>query len=489
MKNVFVSNLLTLVLHHRLHVSVTAACLYSMEIIATTKGKPCVLYGGYGYRKYREKSDGTVTWTCLKEKTKKCKGRLRSKGDMIEIVMDHQCGAPEEAQLEIKKSVFQAKKRAREEDTSVNQLYTQEMGELYNKGYDLVTEMPSPLSLKRVLYLHKNKAQGKQKEPTTREEILLDDELLKMSDGKSFLLADDGTEERIIIFSGEKGTESLKYQQHFFMDGTFKSCSIQFSQIYTIHADFGSQKDETNIYPIVFAFLPNKKMETYIRMFRLILNVIPEWRPVKVNVDFESAAISALREVFPLVEIHGCLFHMKQCMWRKVQELGLTNEYRENEEVRLHIRMCAALAFLKQEDVHDGWLEIHSQAPDDAKLSKFFDYVVDRWIENENIPISIWNCYKKRHRTTNAVEGWNNKLNSMLAKNHPRFKDVIQCLKKEAENTNCMYMRMELNLEGKKRKKMYIKLDERLDKTIRKYEETGDIRGCLVAISYIQKLD
>lgn len=37
------------------------------------------------------------------------------------------------------------------------------------------------------------------------------------------------------------------------MDGTFKSCSKQFAQIYNIHVDYGSSKEETNVYPVEFA--------------------------------------------------------------------------------------------------------------------------------------------------------------------------------------------------------------------------------------------
>ena len=259
--------------------------------------------------------------------------------------------------------------------------------------------------------------------------------------------------------------------------------------IYTIHADLGGRSDETNVFPVVFALLPNKKKETYVRLFQLIMEAVPQWRPSVVNVDFEASAIAALRQVFPTAEISGCYFHMKKCLWRKVQDVSLTENYRQNEEIRLHVSMCAALAFLKPEDVSEGWVEIHSQAPDNQKLSTFFDYFVDTWLHNEQTPIVMWNCHRKKHRTTNAVEGWHNKINTIVGNPHPRINYLIECLKKEAEITNCMYMKLEVNLEGKKRRKKYIKLDSRIEETIVKYEETGNIRSCLKAIAHIQKLD
>jgi len=45
---------------------------------------------------------------------------------------------------------------------------------------------------------------------------------------------------------------------------------------------------------VVFAFLPNKRKYTYIRLFRNILRHDPEWTPKNVTVDFEAATISAL---------------------------------------------------------------------------------------------------------------------------------------------------------------------------------------------------
>lgn len=356
-------------------------------------------------------------------------------------------------------------------------------------GYDFVTEMPKTESMMRSLYRHRSNAQGNAKEPEHRENIVFDNDTLTMIDGSSFLLANDGNEDRIIVFCGSKGKESLKCFSHFFMDGTFKSTSKQFSQIYTIHADFGSSNDETNICPIVFALLPNKKKQTYTRLFRLLLQAVPEWRPENINVDFETAVISSLQEVFPTTKIHGCHFHMTKCLWRKVQDLGLSVEYRGNSEISLHVRMCAALAFLKPEDVLDGWVEIHSQAPESSKLSQFFDYFVENWLDNQDIPIEMWNCHQARHRTTNAVEGWNNRLNNLVGRPHPKLKEVVKVLKTEAEKTNCAFLKAELNMEGKKRRRKYVKLDGRIEKIQKKFENDKKMKSFLKAVAYSQKME
>lgn len=173
------------------------------------------------------------------------------------------------------------------------------------------------------------------------------------------------------------------------MDGTFKSSSNQFKQIYTIHADLGSTATETNVAAVAFALLPNKKKETYVRMLQMILREVPDWKPETINIDFEASAVAALRDVFPDAKIQGCYFHFTQCLWRKVQDVGLVTLYSENEEIRKHIRMCAALAFLKPEDIDEGWIIIQETAPRDAKLAEFFDYFIEQWMENQSVPREV----------------------------------------------------------------------------------------------------
>jgi len=44
-------------------------------------------------------------------------------------------------------------------------------------------------------------------------------------------------------------------------------------------------------------------------------------------VDFESTMWKALAHVFPDLPVKGCVFHLTQAVWRKIQEVGLTTEY------------------------------------------------------------------------------------------------------------------------------------------------------------------
>jgi hypothetical protein len=50
----------------------------------------------------------------------------------------------------------------------------------------------------------------------------------------------------------------------------------------------------------------------------LILN------PRFITIDFERGAIGALKNIFPNALIKGCNFHFNQCLFKKIQELGLS---------------------------------------------------------------------------------------------------------------------------------------------------------------------
>ncbi len=56
-----------------------------------------------------------------------------------------------------------------------------------------------------------------------------------------------------------------------------------------------------------------------------------QFQPHTVCIDFESAMIAAVQEVLNNARIRGCLFHFSQALWRKIQDLGLTICYKEDQ--------------------------------------------------------------------------------------------------------------------------------------------------------------
>ncbi len=74
-----------------------------------------------------------------------------------------------------------------------------------------------------------------------------------------------------------------------------------------------------------------------------------------VVTDFEGAVPRAVSSSFGRgVQNKGCFYHLTQSTWRKVQQLGLTNHYKTDENFRLFCGMMDGLAFLPPDFVSDG---------------------------------------------------------------------------------------------------------------------------------------
>ena len=109
----------------------------------------------------------------------------------------------------------------------------------------------------------------------------------------------------------------------------------------------------------MYALLTSKSQKHYEELFASIIRKCKELRftpdPLKVITDFEQSIIRAIQTVFGAhVTIQGCFYYLTQSTWRKVQQLGLTEMYRSNDDIKLFCGMIDALAFLPVSEVIDG---------------------------------------------------------------------------------------------------------------------------------------
>lgn len=66
---------------------------------------------------------------------------------------------------------------------------------------------------------------------------------------------------------------------------------------------------------------------------------------------------------------------------------------------------------------------------------------------------------------------------------------MIMYLKKEAEHSDAKIVRMELNLEGVKRKKKYVSMDNRILRATEAMEQSGDIDKFVRNVSFFIQMD
>lgn len=122
--------------------------------------------------------------------------------------------------------------------------------------------------------------------------------------------------------------------------------------------------------------MTDKESETYTEIFSNLLRLQPKLNPTDVMLDFEKGAIKAVENAFPLAEIHLCLFHFGQNVWRHVQSCGLQQIYASDPDFAHNIKMLTALAFVPVDSVVSAYEElVQTDFFDENSESEYTDQI------------------------------------------------------------------------------------------------------------------
>lgn len=142
------------------------------------------------------------------------------------------------------------------------------------------------------------------------------------------------------------------------MDGTFLYCVKFFKQLFTIHAT-----ENVHYIPLVFFLLSNKSTKAYISLFEILIEQCKifnfDLNPEIIVADVEVAIQNAVKCVFPKSSIRLCRFHVTQAWWRKIQELGLTKDYKDSKsDIGKWQHWVFGLPYLLANEVSDSFDEV-----------------------------------------------------------------------------------------------------------------------------------
>lgn len=315
---------------------------------------------------------------------------------------------------------------ATEASKSVPRIYKEAIGSMKDDGLDLIKKIPNFKNIKSTLYKKRNDAVQMQK-------IIFNDlnEVTVPPKFIPFVLADYSHQDyRIIIFSAGDMRHLMSTLEDFLGDGTFKSCPKPFLQLYTVHADFGSQNVTTNIVPVVYALMSHKDQKSYEILFNMIKSQIPDWKPKTYKSDYEIAAMKAIKKIFPEVTVKGCFFHYNQAVWKKGAALKLT----KSKLLKRQVALSAVLPLIPDSEILNGWAYIASESPNDEQSKKFRLYMIKQWIKPRDAEFrKTWCVFGERHRTTNFLEGWHHALNNAVGKKKPNINMLLVILQKDAD--------------------------------------------------------
>ncbi|ESO10461.1 hypothetical protein HELRODRAFT_183618 [Helobdella robusta] len=136
--------------------------------------------------------------------------------------------------------------------------------------------------------------------------------------------------------------------------------------------------------------------------------------------------------------------------WRKINELGLSATYKQNENIRHFVGMVDGLAFLRIQDVEEGIIYLLNNIPNnDDDIRKFVNYFDEFYCRGKlrivpgNNPLTIllrrtppvfppelWNMNEitvsGNARTNNICEGWNSSFRSLVGHSNPSIWNLLR---------------------------------------------------------------
>ena len=199
--------------------------------------------------------------------------------------------------------------------------------------------------------------------PNSCSDLDLSGEWCKTLGGEEFVLANDGSDDKIVLFRTVENLRRLTEAESLFVDGTFSICPSIFYQVFSIH----TMKQEQT-FPMVYALLPNKQRQTYSRTLMLMIDAMMtlglNLSPATVVSDFELAIIQAVSLNFKQVTHRGCYYHFMQALWRKLQSLSLAQCDMSSDPTLKHfVKKMAAISFCPLPFVRTPWLAVQKEAP------------------------------------------------------------------------------------------------------------------------------
>lgn len=478
--------------------------------------------GGYIYQRTNV-SNRRVYWVCRRSYRKECTARAITSepADGVPLVVfqgpdeSEHTHPPNEEESVAAQLTISLKRKAKDhpEQPPAQLLRT----ELQGVPDDVLTQLSSQPALVRSLQRTRKKELPPNPQ-NLRDLKEIPERYTKTLLGEVFLLhdsrtpdpedsdsEDEGSDEednpepetsRVLVFSTRKNIEYLCESSTWFIDGTFSTAPNIFVQVLTIIGlrSRAGHPEEVVAMPLVYAFLSGKKMELYKEVLEVVRDTVNRFNinpcvPTKIMSDFELAIINACKEVFPNIPVSGCYFHLGQIIYRRIQDAGLQQRYRDplDRTIKRYTHRLLALAFVPVADVPDAFDQLRARCP--QELHEVYDDFKEYYISGRpaqgrgrnrrpgvqpRYPPAMWNQYQtainKSHRTNNVSEGWHNRFRVVVGKKHPDLYTAIGEIQKEQGYMEITATELAL---GKKVKaaptKKWVELQSRLEAIATEY--------------------
>ena len=153
----------------------------------------------------------------------------------------------------------------------------------------------------------------------------------------------------------------------------------------------------------------------YLETFECIRKLLPRFNPEKFLCDFERGLANAIEQVWPDAQLHGCLFHYTQALYRKFRGLGGPTLFKGKEVVFDWLTHLYVLPHVPHEQISEllkdldpdvffndqEWLDL-------VLLKRFYDYFISFWVKS--VTPKRFSVFDSPWRTNKDLESYHSQL-------------------------------------------------------------------------------
>ncbi|CAF1677455.1 unnamed protein product [Rotaria magnacalcarata] len=172
-----------------------------------------------------------------------------------------------------------------------------------------------------------------------------------------------------------------------------------------------------------------------------------------------------------------------KCVWRHIQDNGLSKKYQEDEYFRLNVRKLLSLPFVPTDNVAEAFDIVADDFEDDA--DNIVEYFEKTWIgqrkkrgTGRKKPIfnyELWNVYERvinnLPRSNNPVEAWHCAFANRVSMAHPSTAKLADKIRREQSKFEIDIQQMLQGHQPQLKKLVYRKLNERMIRVVNMYNK------------------
>ena len=288
-------------------------------ISETNREKKSLIYDGYTFRVNRVLKNSEISWRCTKNS---CKCRIRTDAECKAILKgkNEHNHPTDDRKLERQQVSVSVKRKATDISTRPAKIIRQtlqETEESHLQSSDLKI-------ISQSLYRQRRKEYPALPKDRMETHACLENLAIKTSKDENFSAYND-SDAGMIIFTCSTNLQCMCDVDDIFIDGTFKCCPKTFSSTL-----FYSWLQEWELCTFTVCLITFKR----------------------------KGCVPYIREEFREVEIKGCRFHLGQAWYRKIQSLGLAQDYKDkSSEIGKWLSPFFGLPFLPPDETEDSFVE------------------------------------------------------------------------------------------------------------------------------------